>query len=446
MTEISTKSNQDDGLMENNKKFVFQIPIVVIGSFIIFLLISAYDAWNLRYKRVQNLTLNGDIYFEEPNVDATAILNTNLKPIQSILHSLVLKGSVCQYSYLNENSHAEVLGSVSIHMTSSSLSASVVSLEFHLSQIQVFRKLAWDIYDNKINHKSFIGFHCSSNVTFYAWGSIPIHMKDIQNSFSIEMASYLGRPLNQAKQTTDSAQKYPSVNDFFSNLNISRNVINWENVKFTFQKHFSSDIVKIFSPFTYLKVHTPELRYEIAREHSSDEYKYKILLSSFTFDIAAAQPSITADFSLTCMHGSRDKPCSLMMPLIRSPQTLLDFENFEHVNITAISHDRNFLTCLIGPIHWADFSKKVNTTNEQSVQHFHHLASQTHRPPSFLLDENASPLFSRCVVVLPPAICTLHSFCLSNFKSILNFHSTYFIFKRTNPNDSQFWQLYYGER
>ena len=110
-------------------------------------------------------------------------------------------------------------------------------------------------------------------------------------------------------------------------------------------------------------------------------------MNSFTFIVAGKDNSIIdVDFTAACIQGlgeEKKKSCSLFSPLQNAPQILLDFENFEHINITAISHNHNFLTSLIGPIHWVEFNKQENT-NEQSVQRFQQLAHQNQRLSSLM--------------------------------------------------------------
>lgn len=229
-------------------------------ALIIFLFISAYDVWNINYQNINAQVLHGaemDVYFVGGSVDANVVLKTDWKSIQTSMHSMKIKNSVCQYSYSSKRGSTELLGSVHVHMASSLHSSSVATLQFSLSQTQVFREMAWDLFNRNIDENSHIRFHCSSNFEFLAWKIMPIQIQNVQHTISIDLALFFDQTVNfePSNMKSDSG-----LSDILTYLNISRHSMNWEAYNFTVQKQISSDLlVKFFSPLEYVHVHMPEM-------------------------------------------------------------------------------------------------------------------------------------------------------------------------------------------
>ena len=322
------------------KSFSFKVLFFCIfGAFLLLISISIYDALDVNSKRLEMSILDGNLFFEDARADAKVVTVSDFK-VKSIMHSYSMKKSMCYLSYSSRSHEFKSFGTLSVQIHQRPDSLSVTTGNLYVSRFGLIRQIIWDI--GYFNPDASIRIRCSSDVTFWAWNSIPIHINGMDNSFDINYAKSLQFISEALQLELKKGQPAEHFLKPFKHFNPS-----WEKVQLTLQNKIGFNLKAAFKQLKSFKVHIPKVAYEMScNQARNDGWYFKI--DSFEFDLAKETDNLGTKLSLECLRGIDDKPCTLGAPLFFAPKTFQEFEQYQHINISAVSEGRNFFTSLIG--------------------------------------------------------------------------------------------------
>jgi len=321
--------------------FTFKVfSLFTFGALLLLISISIYDALDVNSKELEMTVLDGNLFFEDVRADVKVMTVSDFK-VKSIMHSYSLRKSMCYLSYSSRSHEFKHFGSLSVQIQQRPDSLSVTTGDLHVSRFDLIRQIAWDV-GYKFNPDASIHIRCSSDTTFWVWNAIPIQINGMDNSFDFNYAKSLQFVSEAVQQELKKAQPNEYFFKPFKNFNPS-----WEKVQLTLQNKIAFNLKTAIEQLKSFKVHIPKVAYEIACNHAMKDGWY-FEIDSFEFDLAKETNNLGTKLSLECLRGIDDKPCTLGAPLLFAPKTFQEFEQYQHINISAVSERRNFFTSLIG--------------------------------------------------------------------------------------------------